>query len=200
MKELIEQKSDGKDQVEFDESFWKAAESSFQKQNLPSYQKFDSVYPKINGGKMPGPQVFELVGGEVLALANQHNYTNACATRVSRALNYSNVVIPHINEKTFKGADNKYYFLGAANLIEWMKATFGNPHISLDGNQTKVDGSGFIKATEGKPGIYGMIPNYPDKFGASGHADNFDGQKMNVGGYFNAEGGVYRTYLWKLQQ
>lgn len=186
----------GSDQTNFDQSFWDNI--NFPQQNLPNFTDFDNSYPKTDGGLMLPENVFELIGGDVLSLANLHGYTNACAARVSRALNYSGVVIPNIPGKTFKGFDNKYYFLGARKLYEWMKKTFGNPNISLNQSQAKTDGSGFLGLALGKKGLYIMIPNYPSQFGASGHADIFNGSSFNKNGYFGANGGLHSANLWIL--
>lgn len=99
---------------------------------------------------------------------------------------------------TFKGADGKYYFLGAQNLFAWMKKTFGPPNISLDQNEVGPAGLEFFDIADGNEGIYIMIPNYPAKFGASGHADLFDGGTFNAGAYFNPPGGLHSANLWIL--
>ena len=44
-----------------------------------------------------------------------------------------------------------------------------------------------------------MVPNYPSKFGASGHADIFNGASFNKNGYFNASGGLHSANLWILK-
>lgn len=139
------------DHIEFDPIFWKSA--TFIQQNLPNFNEFEKAYPKTNGGVMASKDVFELISGDVLNLANLHGYTNACAARVSRALNYSGVIIPNITGKTFKGGDGKFYFLGARKLFEWMKKTFDYPDISLNQLQAKSDGSGFLNLALGKKGI-----------------------------------------------
>jgi hypothetical protein len=38
----------------------------------------------------------------------------------------------------------------------------------------------------------------PNFFGASGHADFFNGVNFNGNGYFNANGGVENIYFWVL--
>lgn len=185
------------DDHNYDSAFWNS-NPSFPQQQLPSFNDFDASYPKLDGGKMPSDQVFNLIGGNVLSLANLHGYTNACAARVSRALNYSGISIPNIQGITFKGADNKYYFLGAKNLFEWMKKTFGAPDISLNESEVGTGGFGFFTSANGDKGIYIMIPNYPAQFGASGHADIFNGSTFNAGGYLNPAGGLHSANLWKL--
>ena len=190
--ELLNQEMSNNDQLEFDPIFWD--NFSFQHQNLPSYTNFNNAYPK----NMSGTDVFQLVGGNINSMAIANGWVNACATRVSRALNYSGVSIPNIPGKTFKGGDNKYYFVSAANLYRWMIGTFGQPTISLSGTQAHTDGSGFFTQANGQKGIYILIPNYPALFGASGHADIFDGQDFDGHGYFNASGGVHSVNLWVL--
>jgi hypothetical protein len=41
-----------------------------------------------------------------------------------------------------------------------------------------------------------MIPNYPNYFKASGHADIYDGSNFDKLGYFNPSGGLYSANLW----
>lgn len=187
---------EGADQ-NFDNNFW-SNNPLFPQKQLPSFEDFSAAYPKLNQGKMPANQVFNLIGGNVLSLANINGYTNACAARVSRALNYSGVSIPSIPGITFEGADNKYYFLGARNLFEWMKKTFGVPDLSLNQSEVGTAGFDFFSAANGNSGIYIMIPNYPAQFGASGHADIFNGSKFNAGGYLNPAGGLHSVNLWVL--
>src|SRR5690606_11409992 len=99
-----------------------------QQQNLPSYNDFYSAFPFKNGGMMPSPEVYQLVGGQLYNnhLANPSDYGNACAIRVSKALNYSGVIVPNIPGQTEKGADNKNYFLSAKNLNAWMERHLEN--------------------------------------------------------------------------
>ena len=191
--------SEGAD-MEYDAAYWENPNLTFQQQNLPTFQNFNNAYPKTNGGLMAASDVYALIGGNVLALANLHNYTNACAARVSRALNYSGVTIPNIPGQTFRGADNKYYFLSAANLRAWMRNTFGAPSISLNQLQTGTNGSGFIRSANGRGGVYFMTPRYsgPSGFGASGHADIFNGTSFNGSGYFTPRRGLEKVELWIL--
>lgn len=184
--------------------WWTDNTTTFPTQALPSWADMNSHYPKNSaGGDLPAPSVYALVGGDVLALYNSDpgSFQNACALRVSRALNYSEVVIPNISGQTFKGADNKYYFLSSAKLFNFMKKTFGPPTIKLNNAQGGTNGSGFASHLAGHKGIYIMQVNYPGLFGALGHASLFNGSEC-VGGvihnYYDAEGGVYAINLWEL--
>lgn len=157
--------------------------------NRPKFDDLLANYPTENGSDMPAADVYELIGGDVLEAHNSdpEAYHNACALRVSRALNYSGVDIPRISDQTLKGADGKHYFYRASDLYKWMSkpAVFGNP------NYSKTNYS----ALSGK-GIYIMQASYPSKFGAWGHATLFNNGSVIGKGYINATGGVHRFNLW----
>ena len=166
-----------------------------QPQSRPSFADMDANYPKDASGTndMKGDDVYSMVGGDVHAMyqTNPIKYRNACALRISVSLNKSGVVIPDVSG-TYKGADGKNYFLGASTLREWMTSYFGAPDITA-----KKD---FESSISGKQGIYIMEPNFPARFGASGHATLYNGTDC-IGGhcYFNAGGGgTYRVNLWTL--
>ena len=150
---------------------------------------------------MPASEVYQLVGGQLYAnhLANPTAYGNACAIRVSRALNYSGVIIPQISGKTEKGSDNKNYFKNAKDLHSWMKKTFGTPTNSnhLTGTQGGKNGENFPALLSGKKGIYIMIANYPALF-ATGHADIINDTDCPGNCWFNPPGGVYTIDIWEL--
>jgi hypothetical protein len=164
--------------------------------SLPTYQKMYDNYPKDeNGDDLKAKKVYELVGGDVLKLFNTfpEDYQNACALRVSYALNKSGVNIPK-GKTTVKGEDGKNYYLSAAELNKWLFSYFGKPDLELSKN--------FKENLNGNKGIYVMIPNYPGDqgFGASGHATLFTGTDcISSLCYLNAKRGVYRVYLWSLQ-
>jgi len=182
--------------------WWNDQTTTYPPQTLPSWANAYANYPKdASGGDMPAPQVYALVGGEPLALYNSNTsaFANACALRVSRALLYSGIIIPNISGHTFKGADNKYYFLSSAKLYNWMKKTFGEGDIVLNQTQGGQNGINFQSYLSGNKGIYLMQVNYPAQFEALGHSTLFDGTTC-IGNhcYFNAEGGVHKITLWKL--
>ncbi|TRX29908.1 hypothetical protein FNW52_20475, partial [Flavobacterium sp. ZT3R18] len=197
--------SEGQD-GEYDASFWENPNLTFQQQNLPKFSNFLLNYPSHTDALYTTPsQMFNSVGGMPLSIynANPISNGNTCAIRVSKALNYSGVIIPNISGKTFKGADNKYYFLGAANLMAWMKKTFGIPTGSnhLTGAQGGTNGVNFPTLLQGKEGIYILIPNNQGSsgFSASGHADLFFANSCDGGCYFGATGGVKEILFWELK-
>ena len=121
-----------------------------------------------------------------------------CALKVSRALNYSGVTIPHIvttkdNAGTVSGDDGKYYFLNAKALNKWMQKTFGispdNPfHIRISGSEGGIKGENFPQLTEGLKGIYSMvaIDNIQETW-ASGHTDLINNSQCVFGCSFYIE-------------
>jgi len=170
-----------------------------QVQVLPNRNLFYSNFPKVGVNGMPSTQVYELVGGHPYQahLAGDPNYQNACALRVSRALNYSGVTIPvfknnNNQQKTEKGSDNKNYILDASSLLAYMKKTFPNNTPIHLVNKTPTE----IKtALKGKWGIYIMIPKNTSTFGASGHADFWSNTGCLSGCYFDK---AKEVYFWEL--
>jgi hypothetical protein len=156
----------------------------------PSFEDLLANFPMDEyGGEMPAGEVYELIGGKVLA-AHENNpdaYNNACALRVSRALNGSGVDLPNIPGQTLKGADGRNYFYRAKDLYNWMTRSYGKSNISttdyssLSGNK----GAYIMQAT--KPG-----PNY---FGAWGHATLYN-MTGTIGNSYARSPYVYRFYLW----
>ena len=186
---------EGMDQDDFQLKELEELQDNLPVQKLPNFASFEKAYSKSSdGGYLSARKVFELIGGEV----DHPNHLNACAARVSRALNYSGVSIGNIAGKTYKGDDNKYYFLGARKLYDWLETTFGKPQISLNTVQAGIDGTGFKNAANGRKGIYMMLPIDHHRFQATGHADIFYGDRFNFKGYFDPEGGLYSANLWVL--
>jgi hypothetical protein len=184
-------------------SWWYDNTTSFPQQSLPTWNDAYAAYPKNgNGGDLPAAEVYALVGGQIFAMyqSNPEKFKNACALRISRALNYSGVQIPNVPNSTFAGGDGKYYFLSAARLFNWMVKTFGTSSaIILSRSDGGADGSLFQAQLAGNKGIYIMQAAYPGEFHATGHASLFDGnQCISNHCYFNARGGVEKIILWKL--
>lgn len=168
-------------------------------QTLPSRNLFYSHFPKVGTNGMPSPQVYQLVGGHPYQahLAGNPNYQNACALRISRALNYSGNTIPifknnNNEQKTERGDDNLNYILDASSLLAYMKKTFPNSTPIHLVNKTPTE----IKtALNGKWGIYIMIPKNRATFGASGHADFWSNTGCLSGCYFDK---AKEVYFWEL--
>jgi len=171
-------------------------------QAKPTWQNVYDNYPKTTSPSddLPAHDVCVLIGGEVLAQHNAGNANNACALRVSRALNYSGVSIPNITGQTWQGADNKNYFYYAEHLYNWMVKTFGQPDIHLTAANGAPNGTKFPDQLIGlqNRGIYIMKPISRSSFGASGHATLWAG--LDCIGKHNFFASASDVYIWKLPQ
>jgi hypothetical protein len=163
-----------------------------------TFSAVENKYPKdMFGMDTPADAVAKDIGGQVKELFEKNNYSNACALRLSKALNYAGISIPHIPNVTFEGDDKKYYFLAAEKMLHWMESRFGKPDIIIKGSSEG-------EKLKGNKGLYFMLPLTPNGFGASGHATIYDGSTCPGGDihcYYNnpaISGGVYRVYLWKM--
>ena len=187
--------NDGGDEFDYDDY----SDIITQTQSLPSRNSFYSNFPKDGSSGMSAGEVYQLLGGSILNshITNPDNYGNACALRVSRALNYSGNPIPVFynksgQQRTEKGADNKNYILDAASLLAYMKKTFpsSNPLHLVNKTPTEIK-----KALQNKWGIYIMIPKNRATFGASGHADFWSQNNCLSGSYIDKASEVY---FWEL--
>nr|WP_294790342.1 T6SS effector amidase Tae4 family protein [uncultured Mucilaginibacter sp.] len=165
--------SEGEDGPDFfDQSYWDGLQIT--QQTLPSYDDFYAAFPNIDANA-----VYNLIGGQILAhhISNPRNYSNACALRVSRALNYSGKLIPQL-AGTEQGADGKNYFLSAKNLNNYLKKVFGQPTYHFTKADGGTNGENFPNLMAGKKGIYSMLAS---NWVASGHADLFTGSICDRG-------------------
>lgn len=198
--------SEGSDGV-YDASFWEDPNLTFPAQNLPSWASFSAAFPKDSNPLYNTPQkMYSSLGGDI---ANYYvdETTNTCAIRLSKALNYSGVIIPHINGKTFIGADNKYYFKAAYELNIWMRKTFGtndgDPTTPYNANHTLytatdagINGRNLPGLLFGKKGIYSI---YSSNFvWASGHADMLNPNSTCGNNCHFADAPIARLDIWIL--
>jgi len=190
--------------------FWDDPNNTFPPQNLPSWALFEAAFPKRSDPLYDTPsKLYSSIGGAVVAKMGANSNANTCAARVSKALNYSGVVIPHIPNQTYKGSDGKYYFLGAENLNRWMRKTFGcsNPNkaigeyynsnsIHFDSNQIGLNGSNLPNYLSGIKGIFSLVSyNYS---WATGHADLMYSTPVCDGGC-HFDGPIKYIDVWKLK-
>lgn len=166
----------------YDEDYWENPNLTFQQQSLPTWSAFSAAYPNETSA-----QLYGVVGGAVAQA--QINFPletqNGCALKVSRALNYSGVVIPNIPSTTdmpgtVQGGDGKYYFLNVRALNIWMQKTFGTNnqtnntpfnenHYHFTAEDGGTNGENFPSLVNGLKGIFSMVSTNPQW--ASGHAD-----------------------------
>ncbi|UKB77936.1 T6SS effector amidase Tae4 family protein [Chryseobacterium sp. MEBOG07] len=211
--------SEGKADENYDTAYWDNPNLTFPPQSLPSWQNYYDAFPKdVNGKGLSGPAIYEIVKGTPKALRdgvlndsnpnNDHDYDNACALRVSIALNYSGVKIPNIPNHTFKGGDGKYYFLSAKKLNAWMRKTFGtNPatsttpynsnHIHITGNQAGVNGVNLPVILKDIKGIYSLVSS--NSAWASGHGDILQPNGTCINGCHFYDAPIDYIDVWILQ-
>lgn len=196
---------EGQDGDGYDANYWDDPNLAIPAQNLPSWTAVQKSYPGHLDPTYNTPlKMYTSVGGDVLSLYNTDpsKYQNTCALRISKALNYAGITIPP-GPGRFKGADNKYYFLGASTMAKWLQLTFGTPAGGnhLTGAQGGIGGINFPRLVAGKKGIYVMIPvnqSSTTGFNASGHVDIINFGMCDGGCYFNATGGVKEIFIWEL--
>jgi len=157
---------------------------------LPPWNSLLKNFPNHEASK-----VFTDIGGKVKLNYDIGVFTNACATRVSKALNFSGEKyrIPYFKTKNSAGEDvvqvssggKKYWYIFRVKaLIEYLTQTYGNPNIMAP--------AGFKNALSGKKGIILFeVSGWSD---ASGHADLWDGNKV-VGSDYGDK--ANRVYFWE---
>jgi hypothetical protein len=153
----------------------------------PSFKDLLANFPtNDSGGEMSASEVYELIGGKVLSehLRDPDAYNNACALRVSRALNGSGVDLPNIPGQTLKGADGRNYFYRAKDLYNWMTRSYGKPNISTTD----------YSSLSGNKGVYIMQASRPADFRAWGHATLYN-MTGTIGNSY-AGSYAYRYNLW----
>lgn len=184
---------------------WWNGDSSFQQseaptQPRPNFSNVNNQYPKTSdkNDDMPPGQLASLIGGQVLSEFNNGSFQNACAIRLSYALNHSGISIPEIPGKTWKGSDGKNYFREAAQLKAWLTQTFGEPDVVLSSDtQTPLQMRQSLLGFHNR-GIYLMLPKDRAAFQASGHATLWGG--LNAIGGKNYLGYAGKVFLWRLPQ
>ncbi len=179
---------------EYDAEYWDNPNLTLPAQSLPSWYDFENNFP-LNSNLLynTSEKMFQSIGGDVGALYT-NKPLNTCAIRLSKALNYSGIVLPNIPERTVLkngvlvtkpsqtliGADGKYYFLRAAELNAWMRKTFGTndgdpltphnaSHFQVKASEILPFGANLTTKLSGKKGIYCIVSS--DTRWATGHAD-----------------------------
>ena len=140
---------------------------------LPKWNRLKTNYPVVEAGR-----VFKRIGGKVELNYRIGVFRNACATRVSKALNGAGVghQIPYIKElgasgklesQVSSGKYNKWYIFRVKVLVKYLKSKYGNPE------QLKY--LNYKKLLQGRKGIIVFkVSGWSD---ATGHADLWDGKR-----------------------
>lgn len=151
---------------------------------LPSFPKLKAEY--LDYVNYTSQQVLDKIGGKVKV----NKFTNTCAVRLSRTLNYNNLKLP--GPKKFAGLavvsgdDKKWYAFRVREIRKWLIHKLGQPKYDYK----KKAGEDFDKNDISTyKGIIGFDIQFSD---ATGHLDLWDGS------YFTSEkkGGLTVDY-WK---
>ena len=141
---------------------------------LPKWDELLKNYPNKDA-----KTVFTDIGGKVKLNYDIGVFKNACATRVSKALNFSPGLhdIPYFKTKNSDGNDivqvssggKKYWYIYRVKaLIAYLSKFYGSPKIVSPGK--------YKQTLKGKKGIIIFeIKGWSD---ATGHADLWDGSKV----------------------
>ena len=147
------------------------------------------------------PDTYKMVGGQAYALhkENPASYTNACALRLSRSLNYSGYRIKNRESGfyTVKGEDNFSYLLRVKEMIKLIKSKFGSPTSTfLSSNTSMASVSGKLS---GKTGI--IIFDVSGWSDATGHVTLWNGNTCGDSCYFvpHAPATTDRILFWEIK-
>lgn len=176
--------SEGQD-GNFDATYWDDPSLVIPQQNLPNWNEFKGAFPLNTDPLYKTPALmYNSIGGELTTFYNNNKDVdgnlNTCAIRLSKALNYSGVIIPNLPGKTKHGADGKYYFKNSKDMNIWMRKTFGtNPatsstpfnanHLHINSTDAGPHGINLPTLLNGKQGIYSLVSS--DQTWATGHCD-----------------------------
>jgi len=157
---------------------------------LPAWPELIKHFPNKEA-----KEVFTEIGGKVKLNYDIGVFKNACATRISKALNYSLGAheIPFFKTKNSDGKDviqvssggkKLWYIFRVKALIEYLTKTYGEPKY--------IDVGKYKQSLKGKKGIVVFeVTGWTD---ASGHADLWDGSKV-VGSDYG--GKAHRILFWE---
>lgn len=160
----------------------------------PRFTDLWSHYPV----HMSAPDVYKLVGGQAYDLyqENPADYANACALRLSRALNYGGM---EVSEKTagykVRGGDKKLYLLRVKDMINFVSKKYGEPDRTI-----KTSGNDHSKDFSGMQGI--LIFKVKGWGDASGHVTLWNGTDCGDNCYFVHDNPAVKTteiLYWELK-
>lgn len=154
--------------------------------SIPSFGNLSAAFSVVN---VDVDTVKKIVFGK----DNKKTYiTNACAIRLSRALNYGGDPISKQPQMAMeKGVDKFYYFLRVKDLYSYLSTRYGSPGTTIKppaGKASGIDSS----SLKGKRGIIQFkVDIWSD---ATGHFDLWNGEKCLGHSYFDQASSVS---LWE---
>ena len=147
--------------------------------NLPTWNTIQKNYPALSA-----PAVFKKIGGKVELNHDIGVFNNACATRISLALNsadsthkipYYKAIGPNgkFEGQVSSGKNKNWYIFRVKILIKYLTEKYGNPDMYKPAIHEKE--------LNGRKGI--IIYEVNGWSDATGHADLWDGSKCVYKGY-----------------
>jgi RHS repeat-associated protein len=90
---------------------------------------FDELWNAYPQAPLSSSGVYSLIGGRVLYnhTSMPDRFSNSCALRMSRAMNYGGHEISFEYGKTGSGDDNKWYYYKVKDLLPIVESKFGSP-------------------------------------------------------------------------
>ncbi len=150
------------------------------------WSNFIAIYGSgnvINVGKKIGGKV--KVNIDLGAKDPRLGFTNACAIRMSYALNYSGAVVTRGVWKTVSGSMGKWYIYRVKDLLKYLNHKFGAPD-KVVANPKPADFKGY-------QGILVFNVSWRD---ATGHVTLWDGKSCSDNCYFPV---ASEASLWSLK-
>lgn len=143
----------------------------------PTFENMLKYYP---GEDYAAQDVYEMVGGKVWQNYKSrmnddvNPYANSCAIRMSRTLNYNDILIknePKLPGATGSGSDGKWYYYKVDPLMKFLEKTFGPYDISRKRTDSDV-----VTTFANKKGIIVFkVSGWKD---ATGHFTLWDGTNL----------------------
>ncbi|HFQ5414446.1 type VI secretion system amidase effector protein Tae4 [Vibrio campbellii] len=154
----------------------------------PSLLKMKVAFAKVNRDVS---EVGTIIGGKVnhninVLTPEQGRFENACAIRMSYALNYAGFKVPYIKNKTVSGGQGNWYIYRVKDLINFLYQKFGEPELVVQNPNAN-------KLSEYKGILVVDVDTWLD---ASGHASIWTGSRCTDSCYFPD---AKKAYLWKLE-
>ena len=121
-------------------------------------EQLKSMYDnyKEMASKKPS-QVYAAIGGPLGEWALAAHFEDACAARMSYALNKSGFDIPRGTKDSYLGGDGKYYIINAAKMKKYLTKVWGKPQ-NIGNRIGKVKSAVFFQyGPDFKPTVSGHI-------------------------------------------
>ncbi|GLQ71506.1 type VI secretion system amidase effector protein Tae4 [Vibrio penaeicida] len=157
---------------------------------LPNWETLNRNFPNL-----PAATVFTQIGGKVALNYEIGVFKNACATRISKALNgsggrhkipYYKAVGPNgrMEAQVSSGKNKNWHIFRVKILIKYLTEKYGSPSTYIP--------SEYKKEISGKKGIIIFEVNGWDD--ATGHADLWDGEDCVYASY---DSSAHRILFWE---